>query len=399
MELVFLGIVFAVIVVLIAVKRPLYQALLGGLVATALLFRLSPGQIFGQTLGVFTQWGSFSVLVSLYLITMLARILDARGQIRLAQQDLNGLFHNRRINATAAPLVIGLLPSAAAMILCSDIVRDATKDHLDAKEQAFITSWIRHIPESSLPTYSGVLLMASISGVSMGSYMLGMILPVLVLLALAWFPCIQRLPKDPGTPPSENRGRDAVNLAKHLWTFLALLILILVMGLDVVTSLVLVIVSALVVYRFPWKDLPGLLRRAWDPKLLLSTFLVLMLKGFIQETGVLELLTETLSGLPIPGYLIFAILFFLGGIISGSTGIIALGAPLAFAALEGGMPLMVLLMCMAHAASQVSPVHVCLLVAAEQFDVSMGTLIRKTLPKSLVFCGFVLVYYNLLRMF
>ena len=50
-------------------------------------------------------------------------------------------------------------------------------------------------------------------------------------------------------------------------------------------------------------------------------------------------------------------------------------------------------------ASQVSLVHVCLLAAAEQFDVSMGTLIRKTLPKFLVFCGFVLVYYNLLRMF
>lgn len=398
MELLFLGIVFLVIVGFIALKRPLYQALIAGLAAIAVLFRFGFLDIAQQIWGVFSQWSSFSVLVSLYLITLLARILDDRGQIKLAQQDLNGLFHNRRVNATAAPMVIGLLPSAAAMMLCADIVKDATDDHLDAKEQAFITSWIRHIPESSLPTYTGVLLMASISGVNMGSYMLGMILPVLVLLALAWFPYIHRLPRDPGTPPSENRAADAKNLVKHLWTLLSLLVLILVFGISVVNALLIVILAALMIYRFPVKQAGKLLLKAWDSKLLLSTFLVLLLKGFIDHTGVLEILPQTLSVLPIPTYLIFALLFFLGGIISGSTGIIALGAPIAFAAMEGGMPLMVLLMCMAHAASQISPVHICLVVAAEYYKVSLGELIRKTLPKTLAFCVVSIVYYNLLML-
>ena len=38
-----------------------------------------------------------------------------------------------------------------------------------------------------------------------------------------------------------------------------------------------------------------------------------------------------LSGLPIPSYLVFAIMFFFGSFISGSTAIVAIGAPLAFA--------------------------------------------------------------------
>ena len=37
MQLVFLGIVFLVIVILLALKRPLYQAILGALIAAALL--------------------------------------------------------------------------------------------------------------------------------------------------------------------------------------------------------------------------------------------------------------------------------------------------------------------------------------------------------------------------
>ena len=82
--------------------------------------------------------------------------------------------------------------------------------------------------------------------------------------------------------------------------------------------------------------------------------------------------------------------------ISGSTGIIALGTPNAFAAMEGSVALMVLLMCMAHAASQVSPVHVCLVVAAEYYHISLGALIRKAMHRTLVFCALSIVYDNLL---
>ena len=66
-------------------------------------------------MAVFKNPDSLSVLISLYFITYLQQMLEARSQIKLAQQDLNGLFHNRRINAACAPLFIGLLPSAAAM--------------------------------------------------------------------------------------------------------------------------------------------------------------------------------------------------------------------------------------------------------------------------------------------
>lgn len=399
MSLLFLGIVFLVIVLLLAFRRPLYQAILGGLMVTAALYQIPPAALLRQTVRVFTNWGSLSVLVSLYLITYLQRMLEARSQIKLAQQDLNGLFHNRRINAAGAPLFIGLLPSAAAMILCGDIVKDATEGYLAPKEQAFVTSWFRHIPESTLPTYAGVLLMSNLSGVPLGNFMLGMLVPMLVLGLLGYFPYLHRLPKDPGTPKSPDRCRDALHLFQHLWTLLAILALILICKLSVVTAVVVVIFAAGVVYRFRPGELFYMLCNAFEVTLLLNTFLVLVLKEFIEYTGVLESLPTALAALPIPAYLIFVLLFFVGGIISGTNGIIALGAPLAFAAIDGGMPLMVLLMCMCHAASQVSPTHVCLVVASDYFHISIGELIRKTLPVAFAFCVLMVGYYNLLRLF
>ena len=389
MQLVFLGIVFLVIVILLALKRPLYQAILGALIAAALLYRIPPRAILSQTARVFTDWNSFSVLVSLYLITYLQRMLEARSQIKLAQLDLNGLFHNRRVNAAGAPLFIGLLPSAAAMILCADIVKDSTDGYLDPKEQAFVTSWFRHIPESTLPTYTGVLLMASL-------FMLGMIIPMLILALVGYFPYFLRLPRDPGTPRSENRARDALNLVKHLWSLMLILVLILAFDFQVVTAVLTVIVLAAFVYRFSFAELKGFLVSAFEVKLLLNTFLILVLKEFISYTGVLTLLPAVLSTLPIPEWLVFAIMFFVGGAISGSNGIIALGTPLAFSTLDGGIPLMVLLMCMCHAASLISPVHVCLVVASDYFKITMGQLIRKTIPASLVFALLMIGYYLLL---
>lgn len=396
MQLVFLGIVFLGIVLLLALRRPLFQAITGGLVLIVILYRVPMSAVLRQTANVFMNWSSFSILVSLYLITYLQRMLEARSQIKLAQQDLNGLFHNRRVNAAGASLFIGLLPSAAAMILCGDIVRDATEGYLKPKEQAFVTSWFRHIPESTLPTYAGVLLMANLAAVPLGNFMLGMLIPILTLGLIGYYPYLRRLPKDPGTPESTDRPGDALHLFQHLWTLLAILALILICRLSVVPAVAAVILAAAVIYRFRARELLPMFRSAFEISLLLNTFLVLVLKEFIEYTGVLEDLPAALAALPIPAYLIFALLFFVGGVISGTNGIIALGTPLAFAAIDGGMPLMVLLMCMCHAASQVSPTHVCLVVASDYFHVTLGELIRKTLPRSLAFCGLMIGYYNLL---
>lgn len=396
MQLLFLVLVFLVIIVLLALRRPLYQAMLGGIVATVLLYRVPPVEWLRQTAAVFATWDSLAVILSLYLITYLQRMLEARQQIKLAQKDLDGLFHNRRVNAAIAPVFIGLLPSAAAMILCGDIIKDSTDGYLERKEQAVVTTWFRHIPESSLPTYSGVLLMANLSGVPLAQFMAGMVVPVLALIGLGYVFYLRRLPTDPGTPRSENRLKDALHLLQHLWSLLLILVLILVCKLSVVPAILVSIALAALVYRFSGRELLAMVRSAFEPKLLANTVLVLVLKEFIAYTNVLELVPDALSALPVPTYLIFAILFFLGAIISGSNGIIAMGTPMAFAALEGGMPLMVLLMCMVHAAMQLSPTHVCLTVAAEYFQVTLGDLVRRTLPMALLFAALMIGYYNIL---
>lgn len=394
-----LALIFLLIIVLLAFKRPLWQAILGGLAATALFYQIRPWDMVCLTGNVVTDWSSVSVLLSLYLITFLQRILEARSQIRLAQEDLNGLFHNRRINIIGACLFIGLLPSAASMLLCAELVKNATDGYLDAKEQAFVSSWFRHIPESMLPTYTAVLLMLSLSGVETAKFMVGMIVPVLFLGALGYFVYLRRVPTTVDSPRSQNRWLDCVHLFQHLWSLLLILVLILAFHFEVVTAVLVSIVLSIVVYRVTMQEFKTFVFSAFEKKMLGNTFLVLILKEFLSFTGVLPQLPDALAKLPLPTYLIFGLLFFLATIISGSTAAIAMGTPLAFAAIPGGAPLMIYLMCMAHAASQLSPTHVCLVVATDYFHITLGELVRKTIPISIAFCILVTLYYNLLLLF
>ena len=396
-DLIKLAVIFAVIVAVIAFKRPLYLALLSGIAATALLYLISPGQSLVLIWQVLSNWSGMSLLVILYSITFLQRILERRSQIKLAQQDLNGLFNNRRINTSIAPLFIGLLPSAAAMILCGDIVRESTEGHLDKGEQAFVTSWFRHIPESTLPTYSSVLLMCTLAGVPISRFIPGMIVPVILMFFIGYVLYIRKIPKETGSPPSKNKAKDAVNLVKHLWSLLLILVLILGFGLPVVVSILIVIFLALIVYRFTWAEVKPMFRDAFEIRMILNTFLILIFKEFTGYTRVIYSLPEFFSGFPIPLYLVFALLFFFGCVVSGTNSIIGLGTAMAFTAIPGaGVPLMVLLMGMCHAASQISPTHVCLAVVTEYFDISMGTLVRKSLPGVLIFCAVLIGYYHLL---
>lgn len=98
MDLLKLAVMFGVIVVLLVMKKPLWQAIIGGILALAAEYQISPVKWPGLVVNVFTTWGSLSVLLSIYFITYLQRMLEARKQIKLASQDLDGLFHNRRIN-------------------------------------------------------------------------------------------------------------------------------------------------------------------------------------------------------------------------------------------------------------------------------------------------------------
>ncbi len=389
--------VFAVIIILLRCKLKLFVVMLAAILATILLWKIPVGQCFRLLWSATWNWGNFTVLLIFYAITFLQRLMEKRQLLKLAQKDLNGIFNNRRVNATLAPVLIGLLPSAAAMLICGDIVSEACADRLSIEEKATVASYFRHIPESFLPTYTSVILLSSFSGVSIPSFLLGMLPLEIVLFALGWFFYVRRIPKETGAPPSQNRKKDVLNLFSHLWVLFAIILLILIFKVPTWLAVIIMAVVTWFVYRFKIAELPGFLKSAVEPVMLTNTYLILVFKEFLTYTGVIKTLPEVFSGLPVPQFLIYALIFFFGAVVSGANSIIAICTVMAFSAVPGaGMPLMVLLNSFSYAAMQLSPTHICLTVAADYFHCSLGGIVKKTLPIVVCFCIIAVGYYLLL---
>ena len=278
MEITFLGVVFAVIIVLLAIGRPLYQAIAGGMVVTAVLFHIPVTIIGTKIVSVITNWSSLSVLLSLYLITFLQKILESRSQIRLAQQDLNGIFHNRRINTAGAAFFHWTSAICGFHDPLCRYCKGCDRGIFRSKRAGFTASWFRHIPESVLPTYTAVLLMSNLSGVEISEFILYMIVPVLALAGLGYAVYLHRIPNDTGTPASTNRLADFAHLIQHLWSLLLILILILVFHFQVVTSVLVSIALCIIIYRVTLDEIRKFIFAAFEKKMLGNTFLVLCLK-------------------------------------------------------------------------------------------------------------------------
>ena len=137
-----------------------------------------------------------------------------------------------------------------------------------------------------------------------------------------------------------------------------------------------------------------------EARIVINTFVVMIFKDLLTHTNVITALPGLFEALPIPSFLVFGLIFFVGTIVAGSTAIITLCLPMAFAAVSGaGMPLMVFLMSCTYAAMQVSPTHLCLTLACEHFKTDFGALVKRTLPVIGIFYVILTGYYLLLNLF
>ena len=221
----------------------------------------------------------------------------------------------------------------------------------------------------------------------------------LLILLGYWFE-LRRLPKDTGVPPSDNRRQDMRDLIRSIWSIAAVIALILAFDLPVCIAILLVIVVYFFVNRFTLSMVRPYIISSFESNIIVNTFILMIFRNLLTAAGVIEKLPVFFEGLPIPAFVVFFLIFFCCTMIAGSTATITLCTPLAFATIpSGGLPLMVLLMSCTYAAMQISPAHICLFLCCDYFKISIGSLIKKTLPVIIAFYLILFPYYFLLNLF
>lgn len=400
LDIVKLVIIFTGIVFFIKLKKPLYISILVGAVISIVLYKIPVITSLQLAFKSCTSRDTISLVLAFYTITYVQRMMEKRGHLLLAERALDNIFNSRRINAMIAPFVIGLLPSAGAVLIAAPIVQNASGDYLTREEQTFVTSYYRHISEAFLPTYSSILLALDLSGVDMTKFVVGMLPMVVVLFVLGYIFYVKKIPKSTGISQSKNKKEDILNLVISLWPIAVTIMIILTMKIPVYMAVVPVIIVSAILNRFSVDELIPMIKTAFETKLIVSTVMIMVFKELLTFTGVIERLPEYFEKLPIHPAVIFSLIFVIGTLVAGSQAIIALALPLAFATIpNGGLALMILLMCMTYIAMQVSPTHICLAIVTEAFDISFIELVKKTFPVLVIFTAITALYSYLLFLF
>lgn len=274
-------------------------------------------------------------------------------------------------------------------------------DYLSTPEKAAVTSYFRHISESFLPTYTTIFIAVGLTNgaVSVSSFVLAMLPMVAALFVTGYLVYLRKIPKDTGMVPDHPKTYYWKLLAQSAWSIALAILIILIFKLPVELAVLICIIINVFVNRFNPKELVPFFKTAFEARLLVSTWLVMIFKEVLAATGVIELLPEFFSALPIPTFLVFALIFFFGTIVAGSQAMIVLCMPMAMATVNSGaaLSLFVLLMCINYVAMQVSPVHICLTLCAEDYRVPLSSMVAKTMPMVFVFTAISFLYYGLLR--
>lgn len=405
MDILKLIVVFAVIIGVLWKKKPMWMAVTAASLAAIVLYRLPISKTAQAFWRGGTAWTTLESLLVFYSITFLQRMMEKRRNLSNAQVALNGLFNNNRVNASIVPFMLGMLPAASTVLICGPIVRGAVKNSdLTVPKQASITSYYRHISESFLPTYTSIFIAIGITQgrVSAGAFILAMLPMVLALMAVGWIFYLRRVPKDTGMIPDQPRIYYWKLLGQSIWAIALTIILILVLGLPVWGAVWICIILNVFVNHFKIKELVPFFRSAFEPRLLVSTWLLMIFKELLTETGVIMKLPEFFSTLPIPVFMVFVLIFLFGTVVAGTQAMIVLCMPMAMEAVSAGhtgLALFTLLMCISYVAMQISPTHICLVMCAEDYKVPLGTMVSKTIPMVLLFTGIAVAYYGVLSLF
>lgn len=166
MALIKVMIIFVVILALLNKRLPLYLAMIFGSLLMIVMFRL-PLATAGQTvMHTLTGWDVWSVNLAMYVISVLVYELDLRHRFEDAQRAMNGLMRDPRRNTSLACMFIGLMQGPATVTICGGMVDTMAGDHLKNDEKAAVATYLRHIPEAMVPTFTGVIVACSISGIS-----------------------------------------------------------------------------------------------------------------------------------------------------------------------------------------------------------------------------------------
>jgi hypothetical protein len=381
--------ILALIIALLRLGWNLGLVLLLASALTGLLYGQTPGDLVFEVAGAVVDPLTLRLVAIVVLITFLGEILRSTLQMEGLIRALSDLFVDRRWLLALLPSLIGLLPMVGGAMFSAPMVQEASQGlSISRERQTYVNYWFRHAWETIFPLYPSLILAAGLMGappqaltVTQWPLFLATVVGGILLGLLG----IQRAQDGADTPPS--RSQTLLLLFRSIWPILLVLGLSIVLGVDLILSLLVTIAALIAVHRPGLGRLAALARRM-PVGTVPIIFGAMIFRRVLESSHAIEAVSQALAGLGIPLPLIVFSVPLIAGLLTGlAVAAFAIGFPIVFPLCGPdlvGSGYGLLAYAGGYVGIMITPMHLCLSLTRVYFKAEWGGIYRRLLPAALL---------------
>jgi uncharacterized protein len=391
------------ILVLIRFKVALSVTLLSSAAVLGLFFNLSPSKIAVAFFNGARDPETLLLTTSLLLILFFSAIMKETGNMTRSIKALQEIFRDARATVAIIPAIIGILPIMGGAMLSAPLVLEASDElKLSPEKRTFNNYWFRHVWEYTLPTYPGIILIATIVGIPVSQVsLINLPLTIAAIAAgiLFGFKGVKSSFSSSSPLTFRHVRRNLGEFVLNLLPFFAVLLLTLYFKIHLAYSLAIAVCGTIFYYRPPRQLVWRLAKISFSWEIVFLIWGIMIFKEVLMVSGAMNSVAREFIqlGLP-PLFLILTLPAILGLITGYSNAYVGLSFPILLPLFQASAPnysYVTMAYCSGFCAVLLSPMHACLIMTREYFKADMGKLYRLLiLPVAIVF-GTGLIFMGL----
>ncbi|MCE5177452.1 MAG: DUF401 family protein [Caldisericales bacterium] len=380
------GLLLAVIIAS-AKKVPISITLVVASVAAGFLF-MPLEKIPTTFLKIIISWDTWKYVLALWAVLLLEGSLNKMGMLKSLASSSVKIFTDRRYACAVLPSVIGFMPSVGGAYFSAPLVHEVAKDMDISKEKkAFINYWFRHIWESSIPLYPGILMAAAITGFSVPKVM-AFQFPVTILGAFTGFAVAY---KGVGRTQGEKGqiSKRVLEFLKDAWPILLAIIFVLTLPTETVVSILLSIAILWIVIivkvekgqvegKFAGRVFVDAVKESFRPNYFIILLGSILLNQVLQNSTAFGELSVWFNSTGIPPVFVAIVLPMILGMLIGATpGFVGVSFPIVLA-IAGNSSYGIFALAFTSGVIGVlfSPMHLCIVLTCDYFKTTLFKVFR-----------------------
>jgi len=311
------------------------------------------------------------------LVYVLSSILIRTKSMEGIVSSLQNMVADYRLILFFIASFLGLIPMPAGAMFSAPLLKEiGEKKDLTPEEIMFSNYWFRHTWEFIWPLIPGVVLYASVTGISLRKIMILQFPLSIIALLIGFFWLYTHLKKNNNSEINYKEWKNQLFIfLKSVWSILLIISFVLFFQIDLLVALSVAIALLIVIHKIPIVQLKEIVFHDISFKVILLIVGIMFFKQMLESTNSMSQVPQLFSEVGINIWIIlFSIPFILGFLTGVTTGFIGISFPILMPLMTQGDTLNISMAIFAYTSGFVgmmmSPMHLCFTVTIDYLKVN-----------------------------